>query len=129
MCGDSTSLDDVKVLMEGQKAKEVFTDPPWNVDYGGSSHPNWKPDRQILNESMSTEDFKDFMLKVFTTMSKVSEPGCMTYVVMSAQEWGSLMDALREVGYHWSSTIIWKKDSLVLSRKDYHTQYEPIWYG
>ena len=25
--------------------------------------------------------------------------------------------------------IIWAKDTLVLSRKDYHTQYEPIWYG
>ena len=39
------------------------------------------------------------------------------------------MTALKEVGFHWSSTIIWAKDSLVLSRKDYHTQYEPIWYG
>jgi DNA modification methylase len=62
-------------------------------------------------------------------MKEVSEAGCMTYVVMSAQEWGSLMNVMREAGYHWSSTIIWKKDSLVLSRKDYHTQYEPIWYG
>ncbi|SPF52881.1 DNA methylase N-4/N-6 domain protein [Candidatus Desulfosporosinus infrequens] len=129
MCGDSTSLEDVSVLMDGQKARQVFTDPPWNVDYGGSAHPSWKPDRQIMNDSMSTADFKDFMLKVFSTMSAVSEPGCMTYVVMSAQEWGSLMDALREAGYHWSSTIIWKKDSLVLSRKDYHTMYEPLWYG
>jgi DNA modification methylase len=39
------------------------------------------------------------------------------------------MPALREAGYHWSSTVIWAKDSLVLSRKDYHTQYEPLWYG
>ena len=31
--------------------------------------------------------------------------------------------------YHWSSTIIWNKSHLVLSRKDYHTKYEPIWYG
>ena len=38
-------------------------------------------------------------------------------------------DALRTAGFHWSSTIIWAKDTLVLSRKDYHTQYEPIWYG
>ena len=53
----------------------------------------------------------------------------MTYIVMSAQEWGNIMDALSSLGYHWSSTIIWRKDSLVLSRKDYHTQYEPIWYG
>ena len=39
------------------------------------------------------------------------------------------MLALREAGFHWSSTVIWMKDSLVLSRKDYYTQYEPIWYG
>jgi DNA modification methylase len=48
---------------------------------------------------------------------------------MSAQEWGSLMNVMRECGYHWSSTIIWAKNSLIVSRKDYHTQYEPIWYG
>jgi hypothetical protein len=70
MCGDSTSLEDVSVLMDGQKARQVFTDPPWNVDYGGSAHPSWKPDRQIMNDSMSTADFKDFMLNIFTTMSK-----------------------------------------------------------
>ena len=39
------------------------------------------------------------------------------------------MLTLTENGYHWSSTIIWNKDQFVLSRKDYHTKYEPIWYG
>jgi DNA modification methylase len=39
------------------------------------------------------------------------------------------MLSLKENNYHWSSTIIWNKDRLVLSRKDYHTKYEPIWYG
>ena len=39
------------------------------------------------------------------------------------------MSVMQEAGYHWSSTVIWVKDSLVLSRKDYHTQYEPAWYG
>ena len=48
---------------------------------------------------------------------------------MSAQEWGNLMLTLKENGMHWSSTIIWTKDTGVLSRKDYNTQYEPIWYG
>ena len=36
---------------------------------------------------------------------------------------------LKNHGMHWSSTIIWSKDTGVLSRKDYNTQYEPIWYG
>ena len=53
----------------------------------------------------------------------------MTYVVMSSQEWGNLMLTLNEAGYHWSSTIIWKKNNFILSRKDYHSQYEPIYYG
>mgnify|MGYP000444915562 FL=1 len=129
MCGDSASLPDVRLLMDGKKARFVFTDPPWNVDYGSDTrHPSWKP-RQILNDRMSTEEFGAFLLRAFNCMREVSEAGCMTYVVMSAQEWGNVMNALREAGYHWSSTIIWKKDSLVLSRKDYHTQYEPIWYG
>jgi len=129
MCGDSTSLSEVRQLMDGKKARFIFTDPPWNVDYGSDAkHPSWKP-RQILNDKMSTEQFGAFLLAAFQCMASVSEPGCMTYVVMSAQEWGNIMPAMRQAGYHWSSTIIWAKDSLVLSRKDYHTQYEPIWYG
>lgn len=107
----------------------VFTDPPWNVNYGADSDcPIYKP-RTILNDHMSTNDFKDFMDSAFKSMNMASKDGAMTYIVMSAQEWGNLMLALFENGYHWSSTIIWAKDKFVISRKDYHTQYEPIWYG
>ena len=133
LCGDSTSLPEVKNLMNGRKARLVFTDPPWNVDYGavenGSTRELVQADEQILNDKMSTEEFGAFLLQAFSCMKEVSEAGCMTYVVMSGQEWGNLMNAMRELSYHWSSTIIWVKDRLVLSRKDYHTQHEPIWYG
>jgi len=131
LCGDSTDSDAVAKLMDGQKADMVFTDPPWNVNYGAVKEGNamgYKP-RTIMNDSMSTEDFKDFMGSAFSMMAMFSKPGCPTYVVMSAQEWGNLMLALHENNYHWSSTIIWNKSHLVMSRKDYHTKYEPIWYG
>lgn len=128
MCGDSTEDGDVAQLLGGKKATVVFTDPPWNVDYGGASHPSWKQ-RSIMNDSMSTEQFGVFLTKAFDCMSKVIVDGAMVYVVMSGQEWGNIMNVMDKCGYHWSSTIIWAKDTLVLSRKDYHTQYEPIWYG
>lgn len=130
MCGDSVSHDDVDKLFNGKQADIIFTDPPWNVAYGESNHPSWKTgkDRTIQNDNMG-EDFIPWMDAVFGTMAEFSKDGCMTYVVMSAQEWGGLMNSLRDNGFHWSSTIIWNKDHLVLSRKDYHTKYEPIWYG
>ena len=127
MCGDSTSPEDVAKLMGGKQADFVFTDPPWNVNYGQENE-RWKQ-RSILNDSMTTDDFKAFMNNAFKRMSEASKPGAMVYVVMSAQEWGNLMLTLKDNGFHWSSTIIWNKDQLVLSRKDYHTKYEPIWYG
>lgn len=129
MCGDSTKREDVALLMDGKQADMVFTDPPWNVNYGAETKGTSYKARSILNDSMTTEDFKNFMLSVFQNMNQFSKEGCMTYVVMSAQEWGNLMLTLNEVGYHWSSTIIWKKNNFVISRKDYHTQYEPIYYG
>lgn len=131
MCGDSTSLEDVGRLMGEDKASMGFTDPPWNVNYGAVKDGNaqgYKP-RTILNDFMGTEDFKEFMFKAFASLNFAMKDGAMTYVVMSAQEWGNMMLTLAQNSFHWSSTIIWNKDSLVLSRKDYHTKYEPIWYG
>lgn len=128
MCGDSTKKEDIEALVGDKKATCVFTDPPWNVDYGGASHPSWKQ-RSIMNDSMTTEQFGEFLTKAFVSLKEVLVEGAMVYVVMSGQEWGNIMQVMDKSGYHWSSTIIWAKDTLVLSRKDYHTQYEPIWYG
>lgn len=130
ICGDSTDPAVIERLMGGEKADMVFTDPPWNVAYGEfKKNPMRYKKRTILNDSMTTEAFKEFMSNSFAIMGEATKAGAMAYVVMSAQERGNLMLALADNNWHWSSTIIWNKDRLVLSRKDYHTKYEPIWYG
>ena len=129
LCGDATSAEDAFLLMGDTKASLIWTDPPWNVDYGGSDNPKWKNGRQIMNDCMDTEEFGAFLYNAFSNMAQFIYPGAMVYAVMSAQEWGNLMTVMQEAGYHWSSTIIWNKNKHVLSRKDYHTKYEPIWYG
>jgi len=132
MCGDSTSIDAVEKLMAGQKASLVVTDPPWNVAYGknlANNAQNYKP-REILNDNFKTNaEWTDFLTGVVSCITAVTLPGCPLYCVMGASEWPAIDKALRDGGFHWSSTIIWAKDQLVMSRKDYHTQYEPIWYG
>jgi len=126
MCGDSTVITDVERLMDGKKADMVFTDPPWNVNYGAVEKGNkqgYKP-RKIMNDHMDEDSWAAFVAAFVAACSK----GTPVYFVMSPQEWPSVDNELRKY-FHWSSTIIWAKDALVLSRKDYHTQYEPIWYG
>lgn len=127
LCGDATNAEHVAYLMAGAQAQWCWTDPPWNVAYGATDHPTWK-NRVILNDNLG-DKFPDFC-RAFVAQIKASVvPGAMLYMAMSAQEWPVIDGALRDAGFHWSSTIIWAKDRLVLSRKDYHTQFEPIWYG
>lgn len=131
VCGDSVEQASLDRLMQGRLADMVFTDPPWNVNYGDVDKVNpqgWKT-RSILNDNMSAENWGAFCRGIAASLASSTKPGAMLYCVMSAQEWPVIDASLRNAGFHWSSTLIWVKDALVLSRKDYHTQYEPIWYG
>jgi DNA modification methylase len=44
MCGDSTSIDAVDKLMDGQKADMVFTDPPYGMAYESNAWDSKKKD-------------------------------------------------------------------------------------
>jgi DNA modification methylase len=48
---------------------------------------------------------------------------------MSSSELDTLQAAFRAVGGHWSTFIIWAKNTFTLGRADYQRQYEPILYG
>ncbi|MBI5951888.1 MAG: DNA modification methylase [Chloroflexi bacterium] len=131
MCGDSTQRADVKRLMEQELARIIWSDPPWNVNYGGGvdiENAQGYKVRAMNNDNLG-DKFPDFVKAFCASFFRFSLPGAPIYIVMGAQEWSVIDRELREVGFHWSSTIIWAKDQLVLSRKDYHTQYEPMWYG
>ena len=131
LCGDSTNQTDLDILLNGQKADMVFTDPPWNVNYGDIKTNNaqgYKP-RKILNDGLAPEKWAEFVVDFCGAFYSITKSGAPIYVFMTAQEWPVVDGEVRKAGFHWSSTIIWVKDRLVLSRKDYHTQYEPIWYG
>jgi len=129
--GDCTDPEVMNALMQGERAQITWTDPPWNVDYGGEieeENPQGYKKRTMKNDNLG-EAFPAFVQAAVKSIWDHSTPGAILYMVMSAQEWPTVDQALRDKGFHWSSTIIWAKDQLVLSRKDYHTQYEPMWYG
>ncbi len=127
LCGDATILADVEKLMDGQLADMVFTDPPYNVDYGnGSRNMIRGNNNKILNDDLG-ENFAQFLYDACVNMLLVCK-GAL-YVCMSSSELHTLQKAFRDAGGHWSTFVIWAKNHFTMGRADYQRQYEPILYG
>jgi DNA modification methylase len=129
VCGDSTHEETYQALMGDALADFSFTDPPWNIAYDGeASRGRPSKGREIVNDNLGAA-FPGFCSAFSGSMADHLKPGAPIYLAMSAQEWGTIHTALVGAGFHWSSTIIWAKDVFNVGRKDYHAQYEPLWYG
>ena len=127
ICGDATDPGAIAHVLDGGLADLVFTDPPYNVDYRGSaSDREIGRVRTILNDDQG-EWFGTFLRRVCTNLLEVTK-GAL-YVCMSSSELATLQQAFIEAGGHWSTFIVWAKNSFTLGRADYQRQYEPILYG
>lgn len=98
MCGDSTSIDSVEILLEGRKAQMVHTDPPYGVEY---------------QSNMRTKSAKFEMLKnddVFLDIAPVID-ACSEGWVFVWTSWKVLtkwIDQFESFGYP-SNQVIWYK--------------------
>jgi len=99
MCGDSTSLDAVDALMNGNKVDMVFTDPPYNVAFNGRSGKH----EVIKNDNMPEAEFADFISEVCNTIRSVDPK--VYYIWCNWNFYGVLQDKL-----DYKSCIVWAKN-------------------
>ena len=124
-CNDSTDREAVQRLMGQSKAAMTFTDPPYNVNYGDHRH-NGASQRVIANDNLG-EVFEPFLEKACKNMLEFTDGA--VYICMSSSELHILQKAFIAAGGHWSTFIIWAKNTFTIGRSDYQRQYEPILYG
>ena len=127
ICGDSTDREIVDLIMDGQLADMVFTDPPYNIDYQGSATDRKKGQKRSIENDSLGDDFHGFLLAACQNMLAVNK-GAL-YICMSSSELHTLFNAFTEAGGRWSTFIIWAKNHFTMGRSDYQRQYEPILYG
>ncbi|MDR3738099.1 MAG: site-specific DNA-methyltransferase [Terracidiphilus sp.] len=128
LCGNSTQIEAVEKVLAGGLADMVFTDPPYNVNYGATMKDKLrgKSDRKIANDNLGS-DFEKFLYDACVNMLTVAKGA--VYICMSSSELHTLEKAFTEAGGHWSTFVIWAKNCFTMGRSDYQRQYEPILYG
>jgi len=123
MCGDSTRAADVSLLMDGKKANLCITDPPYGCDYSGGTG------MKIMNDTLKGKEFYEFLLSAMKNIYEHLADGGALYVFHSDAEKVNFYNAVVDAGFHYSTTCIWVKNSLVIGRMDYQMRHEPIIYA
>jgi DNA modification methylase len=127
LCGDATVLADVEKVLDDGLADLCITDPPYNVDYGNKAKDKLPgKDRRILNDNLG-DGFEAFLYDSCVNILTVTKGG--VYMCMACAELHTLQAAFQAAGGHWSTFVIWAKNTFTLGRSDYQRQYEPILYG
>ena len=126
LVGDSTLREDVVKLMGGESADLLLTDPPYGVDYEGKTSER----KTIENDKLAGQAFLQFLTLAFSNANEVMANSAPYYVWHPDGDPAlEFRQALRQTGMPVHQCLVWVKNSLVLSRQDYHWQHEPCLYG
>ncbi len=99
MCGDSTSIDAVENLMNGNSVDIIFTDPPYNVAFNGRSG---KHD-VIKNDNLTESDFNSFIEQVCQTILLINPN--VYYIWCNWKFYSALQSRLE-----YRACIVWAKN-------------------
>jgi site-specific DNA-methyltransferase (adenine-specific) len=125
MCGDSTSIDAVERLCEGQLVDMWLTDPPYNVAYEGKT----KDALTIKNDKMGDDSFRLFLRDAYIAADAAMKAGAVFYIWHADSEGYNFRGAAKDAGWTVRQCLIWKKQTMVMGRQDYHWKHEPCLYG
>ena len=126
MCGDSTSIDAVEKLMDGQKALVMVTDPPYGVNLDQSWRDKALGDKKmgLGNKNVVANDDRADWTEVWNAFS-----GDVAYVWHAGKFSDVVMASLRSAGFDICQQLVWNKSIMVMGRSDYHFKHEPCWYA
>ncbi|MDX9859308.1 MAG: ParB N-terminal domain-containing protein [Rhodospirillales bacterium] len=149
LCGDSTKAEDVRRLMNGERAVLFATDPPYLVDYDGTNHPQNKARKAKVakGDASGTDGNKNWSETYGVTWDDASQgpdlyrgfiaaaiaeaiaPNAAWYCWHASRRQAMLEAVWNEFGAFQHQQIIWNKEKGVLTRSRYLWKHEPCLMG
>lgn len=132
LCGDSTNVEDVRRLMNGERAVLFATDPPYLVDYDGSNHPTRNKDWSASygttwdDSSQGAELYDGF---ISAAVAEAIIEDAAWYCWHASRRQAMLEACWEKAGAFVHQQIIWVKDRGVLTRSLYLWKHEPCFMG
>ena len=109
-CGDALDPASYRVLLRGDPADIVFTDPPYNVRVAG--HVSQRADARefaMASGELSSEEFVDFLQTISGHIAANVENGAVVYICMDWRHLDELSAATRRYFGKPKNMIVWVK--------------------
>lgn len=112
ICGDALDPDTYRRLMGDDRARAVFTDPPYNVKIDGHVCGSGKVKHRefaMATGEMDKAGFTTFLRDALSAMAEVSLDGAIHFVCMDWRHMDELSAAGAEVYSELKNLVVWAK--------------------
>jgi ParB-like nuclease domain len=112
VCGDALQSTSYAVLLEGELAQMLVTDPPFNVRINGHAMGRGKVrhrEFKMASGEMSEEAFTAFLETFIRQAVAFSSDGSIHYLFIDWRHLPELLTAARPLYVEWKNLLVWNK--------------------
>jgi len=139
LCGDSTNVEDVRRVMNGERAILFATDPPYLVGYDGTNHPGTRPKTNTdwsetygpsWDEADASQNNELYDRFIKAAIAEAIDPHAAWYCWHASKRQMMVEEAWEKNGAFVHQQIIWSKPNRpILTRSWYLWAHEPCFFG
>ncbi len=125
MCGDSSNINDMSLLMGNIKADMIFIDPPYGINYEGCRYDLRKKKQIKIDDDYNNLNIPKLLDNTFLFTKSDAD----VYICVSPIRQKIYLDYLNNINRTLDAVIVWDKNSMGMGYMKYRRRCEFILYS